>query len=284
MEIKKIFFPIGGGDELRERIYGALLVNKWFGSHMSIVACQLDPATIYNVRMTLRGGVLFDEFLRSANEELKEEQENNVRIFKEECAKVGIEVSENQLVPNSAYLRNITGIRSEIVEKHSKYCDLVVAAVPPTGKITGTFEAAVLKSGKSCIVIPREMKKFNPENILVSVTGSAVNSRALTNSIPILKRAKRIHCITARHYLQESVEETIGRVRNYLAIHGITAATYELVETDGKIPGQVLLETAQDGKFDLIVTGMEEDSGFREVFLGGTSTYFLKNTDIPVFM
>ncbi len=31
MQLKKIFFPIGGGEELAERIHGALLVNKFFG-------------------------------------------------------------------------------------------------------------------------------------------------------------------------------------------------------------------------------------------------------------
>lgn len=29
MQLKKIFFPIGGGEELAERIHGALLVNKF---------------------------------------------------------------------------------------------------------------------------------------------------------------------------------------------------------------------------------------------------------------
>ena len=36
MELKKLFFPIGAGEELRERIRGALLVNKFFGTHLSI--------------------------------------------------------------------------------------------------------------------------------------------------------------------------------------------------------------------------------------------------------
>ena len=66
MELKKLFFPIGGGEELRERIRGALLVNKFFGTHLTIMAAQLDPRTIYNVRMTLKGGVLMDEFLKKS--------------------------------------------------------------------------------------------------------------------------------------------------------------------------------------------------------------------------
>ena len=66
MQLKKIFFPIGGGEELAERIHGALLVNKFFGTHINIMACQLDPKMIYNVRMTLKGGVLMEYFSTSS--------------------------------------------------------------------------------------------------------------------------------------------------------------------------------------------------------------------------
>ena len=283
MELKKLFFPIGAGEELRERIRGALLVNKFFGTHLSILACQLDPATVYNVRMTLRGGILFDEFLRTAEEELKEEQQNNLRIVREECEKLGIIVSEDQSVPNSAFLRNLIGNRSDLVQKHSRYSDMVIAAVPTTGKITGTFEATVVKSGRPAIVIPRVLEEFKAEKILVALTGSAESSRALGHSLDLLKKAKKVHCITARHYLQESEDETIGRIDNYLDLHGIKA-TFDTVDAKGKVPGQILLENAENGNFDLIVAGMSDDNGIREVFLSGTAHYFLQNTKIPVMM
>ena len=38
MELKKIFFPIGGGTHLEERIRGALLVNRHFGTYLSVLA------------------------------------------------------------------------------------------------------------------------------------------------------------------------------------------------------------------------------------------------------
>lgn len=283
MNVKKIFFPIGGGEELRERIHGALLVNKYFGSHMSILAFQLDPETVYNVRMTLRGGILMDEFIETAKEELKIEQQKNINIAKEEAEKVGIKFTENQHEPSSTFLRNDVGTRSQLVEKYSKYCDLVVAAVPPNGAITGTFEAAVLKSGKPVIVIPRKLKTFKADRVLLSLTGSTSSSRALTNAISILKEAKEVHCITAHHYLEDDIDETRGRIRNYLSMHGIDP-TFEVVKTEGKIPGQALIDSAKEHQSDLIVTGMAENSGFREIFLGGTSKYFLQNTTVPVLM
>ncbi|MBO7370609.1 MAG: universal stress protein [Campylobacter sp.] len=284
MELKKLFFPIGGGEELRERIRGALLVNKFFGTHLTIMAAQLDPKTIYNVRMTLKGSVLLEEFLKSANEELEAERENLNKIFTEECERAGLEINEDPSFPNSAKLKCLIGTRSELVEKHSKYCDLVIASVPPTGVITGTFESAVVKSGKSCIVIPRVMDKFKADKILLSLSGTAASARALTNSIFLLKKAKIVHCIIAKHYLADSEEETVGRIRRYLSIHGIENVEFECLNTEGKVPGQTLVEHSSKGEYDLIVAGMHTDNGIKEMFLGGASKYFLKNTKIPVFM
>ena len=284
MELKKIFFPIGGGEELRERIQGALLVNKFFGVHMNIISCQLDPQKIYNVRMNLKGGVLFDEFLKSANDELKAQRDEVENIFEEECKKLNVSITQDLGIKNSAFLRHLIGIRSELVEKHSKYCDLVVVSVPPTGAITGTFEAAVSKSGKSCIVVPRIMNEFKADKILLSLTGTAASARALTNSLFLLKQAKIVHCVIAKHYLADSKEETIQRIKDYLEIHDIKNVEFECLETDGKIPGQVLSEYAQNGGYDLIVAGLQADNGIKEIFLGGASKYFLQNTKIPVFM
>lgn len=283
LQMKKLFFPIGGGEELRERIHGALLVNKFFGTHMSIMSCQLDPETVYNVRMTLRGGIMLHEFLDSAKEELEKEQEQTTAIVKDECAKLGLEYSENQHTPNSAFLRNMLGTRSELVEKHSKYTDAVVAAVPPNGVITGTFEASVVKSGKPAIVIPRKLKEFKLDKILICLTGSTSSSRALSNALPAIKNAKEVYCITADHYLQEDRAETKGRIINYFDLHGIKT-DLEVLKIESKIPGQVLLESADRFGADVIVAGIDTDTGLREIFLGGGSKYFLANTKIPVIL
>ena len=221
MQLKKIFFPIGGGEELAERIHGALLVNKFFGAHINIMACQLDPKMIYNVRMTLKGGVLMEEFLKSAGDEMQAEREEIRAIFDAECAKLGLDQSDDDHVPNSAALRPMVGIRSELVEKYSKYCDLVLVSVPPTGSITGTFEAAVTKSGKPCIVIPRKLQEFRADKILVSLTGTAASARALDNSLELLQCAKSVTVITANQSKRLRKSTFILSIRKSKGINGL---------------------------------------------------------------
>ena len=119
---------------------------------------------------------------------------------------------------------------------------------------------------------------------MVSLTGTAASARALDNWLELLQRAKSITVITANHYLQDDVSETKRRISDYLALHGIKINVFEALNVEGKIPGQVLLEYADAGDFDLIVAGLHSDSGIKEIFLGGASKYFLQKTKIPVLM
>ena len=99
-----------------------------------------------------------------------------------------------------------------------------------------------------------------------------------------MQRAKSITVITANHYLQDDLAETKRRISDYLALHDVKIDVFEALNAEGKIPGQVLLEYADAGDFDLIVAGLHSDSGIKEIFLGGASKYFLQKTKIPVLM
>ena len=283
MKYKKLLFPIGAGDDIEPRIYGALKVAQWFNTHMEILTCQLDPSVVYNMKMTLRGGVLFEEFLKSAKSELAVEHEENEKLFNKICAELGIKVSDE--IIEGVCTANFTihnGKRSAIVEQESKFCDLVVAAVPLDGKITGTFESAVLKSGKNAIVIPRKMRDFKADNILVSWTGTTQSSRALTGAIDLLKSAKKVQCITSKASLGDNAELNLKKLEEYFKIHNISAS-FEVIATT-MIPGEALLKAANDRNSDLIVASRYGENGLMEMVLGGTSRFFLEHTNIPVYL
>ncbi|WP_069638103.1 universal stress protein [Campylobacter pinnipediorum] len=283
MKYKKILFPIGAGDDVTSRIYGALQVAKWLKVHIEVLSCQIDPSIVYNMKMTLRGGVLFEEFLKSAKADLEEEHMKNKNAFIKMCKELDIEVSDHAINGKaSANFIIKDGKRSVVVERESKFYDLIVAAVPITGKITGTFESAVMKSGKDCIVIPRNLTKFEPKNILVSWTSTPNSASALTNSLDLLKKADRVHCITAKKSFNEDSGYAINKLEDYLKMHDINA-TCEVINTYS-IPGKALAKVASDGNFDLVVAGRQGENGLREMVLGGTSKFFLEHTKVPIFM
>lgn len=283
MRTKKLFFPLGAGEDYYERFYGALAVGRHFGAHMEVLCCYLDPENAYNMKSTLRGSVLYEKFLSSAKEELDRAHEEIRAQFVRAASELGVEVSEVPVEGKaSANFVIRSGNRSRIVEAESRFCDIVVAAVPIDGKITGTFEAAVAKSGKSCIVIPRNLKEFKADKILLSWTGTTASSNAMTASVPLLEQASLVHCITSRASLGDDADVSLARLKEYFDIHGIKAS-FEIVDTTS-IPGEALLKSARAGEYDLIVAGKHGEGGLREIFLGATAKFFLKNTNIPVFM
>ncbi|NKQ41641.1 MAG: universal stress protein [Sulfurovum sp.] len=278
---KKMFFPIGGGDELEERIRGAMLVAKYFNTHLEILVSQ--PNMNNAIPQSLG---LSDELMQRLEDVCRNDLEEyileNKKILERCATEAGITISKTAIDNKTTAQINITsGKRSHLVAQQSKFCDMVIAAAPPKGETTATFEAAVIESGKSVIVIPRVLKKFNTNNIIIGWNNSPQASRAVTEAIPIMKRAKKVHIVSSEPYVTET-RLNIKDLQNYLRIHDIDS-TFEIIKTT-LVPGEALLKYATNKNFDLIIAGAYGHREIRELFLGGSAKYILKHTSIPTLL
>jgi nucleotide-binding universal stress UspA family protein len=272
MNYKKLFFPIGGGSELEDRIYGALLVAKKLNSKIEVLK------SVINYNTSLYKSYAMPEELQNEIDSIidtKFDNENKefIILFNKILKEVNI---DHSLVK----LKIKEGIRSSLVEQESKYCDLVIAAAPPAGLTTATFETSVLKSGKSVLMIPRTMKTFSMNSIIIGWNNSTEASRAVTSSIDFLKQAQKVYIVSSSEYTEDS--DTMTNLIAYLKEHDINVS-YEIVKTT-RIPGQALLNAALDGNFDLIVAGAYGHKGLKELMFGGATRYLLENSNIPVYM
>jgi len=280
MNFKKMFFPIGGGDELKQRLFGAMLVAKYFNVHLEILKCESNPNSRIPRHINLPGHI--EKEIGDVLAIQKEEEFNSFyEIFTQVSKEVAIQVSDTFIQNESSVcVKAKEGFRSTLVEEYSKYSDLVIAAAPPLGVSTATFEAAVLKSGKAVIMIPRVLKKFDTKTVIIGWNNSVEASRAVTSSIEILKEAQRVHIVSSLEYTQDN--EALDNLIEYLTAHNISAS-YEIIETTN-IAGEALLNAALNGNFDLIVAGAYGHKGFKELMFGGGTKYLLENSTLPVFM
>ena len=278
---KKMLFPVGGGEELESRIYGALLVSKYFNTHLEIQIAEPE------VRAGVPGGmVLPNEII----EKLELEQLKNIKntmsshraIFSDCCEKLSIVDTEvPALGQATASLKMHIGVRSTMVAQQSKFCDMVIAAAPQKGVATATFEAAVLESGKPVVIIPRAMKEFKTDKVIIGWNNSPEAARAISAAIPVMKNAKQVHIVSTKAYTTESLSR-IRDLRAYLALHEIET-TFELIKTTF-VPGEAMLKAAKEGEFNLIVAGAYCKKGLKEMMLGGSSRYMLEHTTIPALV
>lgn len=280
MSYKRLFFPIGGGGEQEERLYAALLIAKTFDTKLEILKCGLKSNISMYKTLSIPKDILskIDEVVDN-----KYEDENNEfkELFEKVAHEININITDKSSKQNAfAYLKIREGIRSSLVEQESKFSDLVIAAAPPSGVTTATFETAVLKSGKSVLMFPRIMRKFSLDSIIIGWNNSTEASRAVTSSIKLLKQAQRVHIVSSPEYIEDS--EVMKNLIDYLKEHEIDAS-YEIVKTT-RIPGQALLNAALDGNFDLIVAGAYGHKGLKELMFGGATRYLLEKSTLPIFM
>ena len=275
-----MFFPIGGGDELEESLHGAMLVAKYFNVNLEFLLCLSNPnrKMLNTINLPLN---IQEEILAVLEGQVQVEEEKFSKLFKKLAKDNDIEVSKLHYKDRaSVYFTSKDGLRSDLVKQASKFCDLVIAAAPPLGVSTATFEAAVLNSGKPVLMIPRNMQIFDANNIVIGWNNSPEASRAVTSAIPLLQKAKRVHIVSSLEYSKN--DDNMNNLLSYLAYHDIDA-TFEIVETT-KVPGEALLNAGLVGNFDLIIAGAYGHRGLRELMFGGATRYLLENSVLPIFM
>jgi len=284
MQPKKVFFPIGEGEELEERIRGALIVSKFFGTHLEVLGSgsTMDIDQFIKKEVSRLSNEFKDELLDGLETLKKEHTSREAVIFNRACKALGVTVSDTPKKGEvTAQIVAKHGKRSELVCQQSKFCDIVIAAAPPEGSSAEAFESSVTCSGKPVFVIPRAMTELKMDKILIGWNNSPETARAISEAIPLLQKAKEVKIISSEAYTTEG----LGAIRDlqaYLALHDIDA-NFELVKTTF-IPGEALLNNAISGQYDLIVAGAYGRKGLKEMMFGGSAAYLLKHTPIPTFV
>lgn len=103
--------------------------------------------------------------------------------------------------------------------------------------------------------------------------------------------------IKSRHY-SEARDKLIGKKRDYAAIREVlhafseeaqNAAAAQLFETDEVLieagnPADVIVETAAEGRFDMIVMGTHGHGGITDMLMGSTAKRVIRQSAVPVLV
>ncbi|WP_426173355.1 universal stress protein [Massilia sp. TWR1-2-2] len=170
--------------------------------------------------------------------------------------------------------------------QQARYADLVVVSQfdrdDPVARLDSGLPAYVmLNSACPLLVVPyaNAAATFG-EHALVAWDESLPASRAVANSLPLLRRA----CTTTLAVFNAGDEPRLAGadIALYLARHGVNVEV-RAGETDIDV-GNALLSLAADLGADLMVMGGYGHTRFREVLLGGATQTVLAAMTIPVLM
>jgi nucleotide-binding universal stress UspA family protein len=144
-------------------------------------------------------------------------------------------------------------------------------------------ESALFNSGRPVVFVPRiQTKAPSFERVLVAWDGSHAAARALSDSLPLIEKAKVIEVISIAGP-RVSYKELPGfNITRHLSRHGLNAESKRL-PVSGDI-GDTILSYAADAGSDFLVMGGYGHSRLREFVLGGTTRTILTSMTLPVLM
>jgi nucleotide-binding universal stress UspA family protein len=214
------------------------------------------------------------------------------RIAAERAQKVLEEVNVHvgQLGLQSCELRNVSDDAYGGLVLQARYADLLILSQadrddPAAALLHDLPEYVVLHSCRPVLVVPFA-GNFTTlgENVLVAWDGSMQATRAVTQAIPILRRAARVTVAVFDPVSgpDDHGEEPGADIALYLSRHGI-AVEVQRQHSNSDI-GEALLTLADNLGADLLVMGANGHARYREILLGGVTRTVLNTMTVPVLL
>ena len=177
---------------------------------------------------------------------------------------------------------------ADAVPERARCADLVIVGQtdpdrprPVVGRTISV--AAIMQSGRPVLVVPY-VGNVRPigRRVLIGWKPGRESARAVHDALPILVGADDVAVLTIDPEPKfDGVNEPAAAITHHLVCHGVPATAKHTVS--GDIPeGDVLLNYASDGNFDLIVVGGYGHSRASELILGGVTQTLLTEMTVPV--
>lgn len=279
---RSLLMPLSTSGHVSERIAGALSVAAFFKAHLEVLHAQVSPKQFLPNDVVGMPSHLLHELEQLADKHSESESCKLKTMFARMCEERQVVI--NELAQNdvaTAHWQEVNGLRSELVAERGKVADLIVFPQSKTGKPTATFEAAIMRSGKPVLVMPRTQTQFAASRVLIAWNGSTEAARAITHALPILTKAEKVVIATGL----QSVHRKPGPedLKSYLSQHSIDAEITSFDKRQGST-GETLLSLAKANGSDLLVMGGFTHRRLHEQIFGGVTQHVLASAEIPIFM
>ena len=272
--IKDIVVNLGLGTQDPAGIY-AISVAEKFEAHLVGIAVSYEPV----IPGTVMGGVPPDVIEGQRAESTKRANAAITR-FEQAAKRAGISM-ETRLITAS-----VAGAADQIGRIARRF-DLAIVGQParkPSLPDQVLDEGVLFESGRPVIFVPFvQTDGVKLDRIMVCWDGSRVASRAVADSMPLLKKAKQVEIVIVSGKPAKDNELPGADLGQHLARHGLSIGIKRITSPDTDV-ASMILSYAADSSADLIVMGGYGHSRLREFVLGGVTRGLLESMTVPVLM
>ncbi len=255
----------------------ALQLAGAFGAHLTAIS-HIDVTRLSPYVRAHLG----EELARKQLQAAEDAAVASGKVFDESARRAGA---------GSVEVRRVGGDPLTALATSARYADLVVMgqANPDTADSVEESDFpdhAVLASGRPTLLIPYVGDyPVIGEHVVVAWSATRESTRAVTDALPLLQRAKKVTVIvgdiapgTKGHGADPGADIAL-----YLARHGVTV-NVSPEQTAGLDVGSMLLSRIGDLGADMLVMGGYGHSRLRELVLGGVTRRILREMTVPVLM
>ena len=253
----------------------AISVADAFKAHVLGVAFSYEPI----IPGSVMGGIP-PEFIESQRVESDKKARAAVSRFEQAAKRAGISAE------TSILSASISGAADKLGRLGRRF-DLVVVGQANSDKAMPdevVDEGVLFESGRPVIFVPFIQKAgLKLDRVMVCWDGSRAATRAIADSMPLLKKAKAVEIVMVASKAGKTDEIPGAHIGQHLARHGLKVDVKRITSPDIDVPSTIL-SYAADSSADMIVMGGYGHSRLREFILGGVTRGILETMTVPVLM
>ena len=173
----------------------------------------------------------------------------------------------------------------EVPDLLVEYARLRDLTILPASADQWYAEAVIFGSGRPTLVLPASLKRrpFQIATVAVAWDFSRAAARAISDALPILELAKKVHIVTVINEKALDTKRSGEELARNLARHGIDVVL-DKVDAKGGSIGEVLESYTSSQGADLLVMGAYGHSKWREFVLGGATRSLLAKPPLPILL
>lgn len=287
MSIAKVLVPVTGGGRDTSLLQYAIEAAKPFDAHVMAFFVRPDLAEALAFFSDGASGVVVDEIVKATRDAGDEAGKRVEAAISAACAGAGVArvvAPERRTGVVTLSLREVQGNFGDQLSLEARLSDLVVFGPIRESDQAGLAEAFVqvlVDTDRPVLRATDEVPLRFAERIAIGWDGKKAASQAVTAAIPFLKRAGHVEIFSIQR--PPLTEHATEGLREYLAMHGVTA-TERLIDAGNKRIGEALLQAAKQDNSDLLVLGGYGRGRLRESLIGGVTRHVIAHADVAVFM